>query len=97
MGEPAASAISFSVAAEHQGSAAVAQLTSELDKLGPTGFWRETVRCHLQERGFVQQGNESFAETIARALGISILELKAYLMQGSIRKVLLERFTTENS
>ncbi len=40
----------------------------------------------------MQQAHESFAETMARALGISIQELKAYLMQGSIGKVLLERF-----
>ena len=45
--------------AGHHGSAAVAQLRTELDALGPTGLWRETVRHHLQENGFVQQANES--------------------------------------
>jgi hypothetical protein len=78
--------------AESEGPAAVAQLRTELDQLGPTGLWRETVRHHLQEHGFVQQSNESFAETMARALGIGIRELKAHFMQGSIGKALLERF-----
>jgi hypothetical protein len=41
----------------------------------------------------VQRETESFAETVARALGISIQELRAHLMQGSIGSVLLERFS----
>jgi hypothetical protein len=77
----------------HQGAAAGAKLRTELDALGPTGLWRETARDYLRDHGFVQQANESFAETMARALGIGIQELKAHLMQGSIGKVLLERFT----
>jgi hypothetical protein len=83
--------------AGHRGSAAVAQLRSELDALGPTGLWRETVRQHLQEHGFVQQANESFAETMARALGISIQELRAHLVRGSIGRMLLDRFRAQNT
>jgi hypothetical protein len=71
--------------AGHQGGAAVVQLRAELDELRPTGLWRGTVRCHLREHGFVQQGNESFAETMARALAISTHELRSHLMRSERR------------
>jgi len=80
--------------AGHQGSAAVAQLRTELDELGPAGLWRETVRQHLREHGVVQGDNESLADTTARALGITNQELRAHLVQGTIGKVLLERFAS---
>lgn len=77
--------------AGHRGSAAVTQLRSELDALGPTGLWIETVRCHLREHGFVQVKNESLAYTTAHALGISNQELTVHLVKGTIGKALLER------
>jgi hypothetical protein len=46
----------------------------------------------LREHGFVQRDNESFAETMARALGIGIREFKAQLAQGSIGRALVDRF-----
>ena len=79
--------------AEYRGAPAIEQLRTELDDLGPTGLWRETVRCHLRENGFVQRDEESFAETVARALGIGIRDFKVHLEQGLVGKALLERFT----
>ena len=63
-------------AAEPHGMPAVVQLRTELDELGPWGLWRETARYHLREHGFVQCDGESFAETMARALGIGVRELR---------------------
>ena len=79
--------------AKHRGEVAAAQLRTELDELGPAGLWRETVRCHLREYGFVQHDGESLAETVARALGISMRELRVHLAQGRIGRALLDRFT----
>src|SRR5579885_2347091 len=70
--------------AELLGEQTAAEIKEELDKLGPWGFWRETARCYLREHGFVQSGGESFAETIARALGFSIDELKACMAEGRL-------------
>ena len=42
--------------------------------------------------GFVQTGNESLAETMARALGIDTDELRACIAENRIGTALLERF-----
>ena len=39
----------------------------------------ETIRQHLSARGYVQTGNESLAETTARAFGIDSQELRRML------------------
>ena len=65
---------------------------STLEELGPSGLWRETARYHLELNGFVQSDHESFAETMARALGISIREFRAQVAEGQIGKALIERF-----
>jgi hypothetical protein len=77
---------------EPQGAPAIAQLKIELDALGPTGLWRELVRCHLQQHGFVQSDHESFAELVARALGITVREFRFCLQQGRLGVALAERF-----
>jgi hypothetical protein len=41
----------------------------------------------------VERDNDSFAETVARALGISIRDLRVLLAQGRIGRALLDRFT----
>jgi hypothetical protein len=79
-------------AAKLRGAPAVAQLRTELDEFGPCGLWRETARYHLREHGFVQGGNESFAETMARALGIGMRELRDSIAQGRIGSLLAGRF-----
>ena len=79
---------------EPQGSEAVAQFRRELDELGPTGLWRETVRCHLRGHGIVQGANESLADMTSRALGINNQELTAHFEHGTIGKALLERFAS---
>ena len=70
--------------AKPYGHVAVDQLRAELDQLGPCGLWRETVRCHLSEHGYAQRGDESFAETIARALGVSTRELRNYIGKAEL-------------
>src|ERR1039457_3358568 len=65
-----------------RGELAVAQLRTELEQLGPSGLWIEIARCHLREHGFVQNDEEGFAETLARALGISLPELRLCIAQG---------------
>jgi hypothetical protein len=64
-----------------------------LEQVGPLGLWLETARGYLSDHGFVQTGNESFAETMARALGICTHDLRVCIAQGRIGSALLERFT----
>ena len=78
--------------AEQRGEPSVADLRQELEQLGPLGFWRETARSYLSDHGFVQSEKESFAGTMARALGISIDELRVCIGENRIGTALLERF-----
>jgi hypothetical protein len=78
--------------AEQRGEPTVAELREELEQLGPAGLWRETARGYLSDRGFVQSGNESLAQTMARALGISTHELRVCIAGNRIGTALLERF-----
>ena len=78
--------------AEERGRPVVAQLTQELDALGPIGLWRETARSYLSDHGFVQAQSESFAETMSRALGIGCLELRVCMAEGRLGTALLDRF-----
>jgi hypothetical protein len=43
----------------------------------------EILREHLKAHGFVQTGNESLAETLARAFGMNSQELR-HLMAGPV-------------
>jgi hypothetical protein len=70
----------------------VAELREELEQLGPCGLWRETTRLYLNDHGFVQSESESFAETMARALGINTDELRVCVAENQIGTPLLERF-----
>jgi len=45
--------------------------------------FREMLREHLKAHGFVQTGNESLAETTARAFGMNSQELRR-LMAGPV-------------
>jgi hypothetical protein len=78
--------------AEQSGESCGSEIRNVLDKLGPAGLWRETVRSLLADHGFVQAGNESFAETVARSLDIGTDELRVCIAQGQIGSALLERF-----
>ena len=78
--------------AEQRGEPSVADLRQELEQLGPLGLWRETTRGYLSDHGFVQSEKESFAETMARALGINTDELRVCIAENQIGKALLERF-----
>ncbi len=78
--------------AELVGESRLAEVTKELDELGPLGLWQELVRSLLLVHGFVQRSDESFAATVARALGISIYDLREYIAQGRIGTALFDRF-----
>jgi hypothetical protein len=64
----------------------------ELEQLGDLGLWREAARRYLSDHGFVQSEKESFAETMARALGINTHELRVCIGEGRIGSALLDRF-----
>jgi len=78
--------------AEQRGTPDISQLREELDAMGPTGLWFETVRSYLGENGFVQDPSESLAETTARALRIDSSELRICMEQGRLGGALLDRF-----
>ena len=48
------------------------EITAELDALGPAGLWNEAVRTLLADHGYVQTGDESLAETVARSLDMHV-------------------------
>ena len=75
-----------------RGEPSIADLRQELEQLGPLGLWRETTRRYLSDHGFVQSEKESFAETMARALGINTDELRVCIAENRIGTALLERF-----
>jgi hypothetical protein len=77
--------------AEQRGEPPVGELREELEQLGPSGLWRETARGYLNDHGFVQSEKESFAETMARALGIDTDELKVCIAENRIGSALLAR------
>jgi hypothetical protein len=78
--------------AEERDALSVAAFTEQLEQLGPLGLWRETARGYLSDHGFVQSRNESFAQTMARALGINTDELRACIAENRIGTALLDRF-----
>ena len=79
------------LAKSRDGSDAV-EMQAELDRLGPVGLWCEVCRSVLADHGFVQTASESFAETMARALGIDTSDLTVLLQQARIGKALIDRF-----
>jgi hypothetical protein len=78
--------------AEQRGEPSVADLREELEQFGPLGLWRETTRGYLSDHGFVQSEKESFAETMARALGINTDELRVCIAGNRVGSALLDRF-----
>jgi hypothetical protein len=78
--------------AEQQGATSVAEVGAELERMGPSGLWLQAARGYLSDHGFVQSETESFAATMARALGISRDELRICIAENRIGTALLERF-----
>ena len=78
--------------AGHLGEPLVAQLEGLLEEIGPDQFRTELIRAHLSANGFVQGPNESLADTVCRALGIGMKELKVCVAQGRVGTALLDRF-----
>jgi hypothetical protein len=75
-----------------RGQEAVSQLKAELDQGGPTGLAIDLIKCQLADHGFKPDANESLAETIARALSISLRELRACMEEGRLFAALAEQF-----
>jgi hypothetical protein len=78
--------------AEQQGATSFAEVGAELERLGPSGLWIAAARGYLSDHGFIQGGNESFAQTMARALGTDTDELRVCIAENRISSALLERF-----
>ena len=78
--------------AGHLGEPLVAQLEGLLEEIGPDQFHNELLRAELIANGFVQGPNESLADTVGRALGIGMKELKVCVVQGRVGAALVERF-----
>jgi hypothetical protein len=78
--------------AEQQGATSVAEVGAELERIGPLGLWIAAARGYLSDHGFVQSRNESFAQTMGRALGIDTDELRVWIAEGRIGSALLDRF-----
>jgi hypothetical protein len=78
--------------AEERGDPSVTELREELERIGPSGLWLEAARGYLSDHGFVQSGNESFAQTMARALGINTDELRVWIAAGRIGSALVDMF-----
>jgi hypothetical protein len=78
--------------AEERGEPSIAAIRGELEQLGPLGLWLEAARGYLCDHGFIQSRSESFAETMARALGINTHELMVCIAEGRIGSALLDRF-----
>jgi hypothetical protein len=70
--------------AGHVGEPLVAQLERLLEEVGPNRFPAELIRAYLSADGFVQAPNESLAETLTRALGIGMRELRSRIQQGQL-------------
>jgi hypothetical protein len=71
--------------AEQLGAAYGSEIRAEIDALGPAGLWRETARRLLADYGFVEGANESFAETMARVLGIDTDHCESSSRKGKSR------------
>jgi hypothetical protein len=56
------------------------------------GLWLEVVRGYLKDYGFVQTEDESFAEIMARALGVGTDELRVQIATGGISSMLVDKF-----
>jgi hypothetical protein len=78
--------------AEQQGATSVADLGAELERIGSSGLWIAAARGYLSDHGFVQSESESFAQTMARALGINTDELRVCIAAGRIGSALVDRF-----
>ena len=64
------------------GKETAAQAEYYLNKLGPEEFTKQTIKGALQGHGIERRPNESLAETMARAMGITSSELKVRLQRG---------------
>jgi hypothetical protein len=77
--------------AEQRGES-VSELKEELEAMGPLRLWTEVARGILKDHGFEQEPSESFAQTMARALGINTDELRVHMDHGTLGRALANRF-----
>ena len=76
--------------AAERGASFATEVKRQLDEIGPGGLWLELVGAHLNSLGYEQQANESFAETMTRALGIGMIQFKGYMSDGRLGTELLK-------
>jgi hypothetical protein len=79
--------------AEERGES-VSELKQEIEAMGPLRMWMKVARGILKDHGLEQQPSESFAQTVARALGIDTDELRVYMAQGNLGSALANWLTT---
>jgi hypothetical protein len=80
--------------AKEHGDAYAADLKKEWEEKGPLAFRIEMIRAYLKLHGIDQGPNESFAQTIARALGIGTSELSVRIRDGTFGRDLWNKFGT---
>jgi hypothetical protein len=80
--------------AAERGEPFVSELRQELEAMGPLRLWTEVARGVLKDHGFEQEPSESFAQTMARALGINTDELRVHMDHGTLGSALANRFNT---
>jgi hypothetical protein len=68
--------------AKFVGKESAAQAEAFLDEIGPENFTRETIKAILRSYGYERRPNESLAEAMAHAMGLTSSELKDHLHQG---------------
>jgi hypothetical protein len=66
-------------------------------KDGPLRFRMEIIGAYLRLRGIEQGSNESFAQTMARALGIGTPELGVRMRDGTFGKDLWNKYEDVNT
>jgi hypothetical protein len=83
--------------AQEHGEAYAADLKKQLMEDGPVRFRIELIRAYLKLHGIEPGPNESFAMTVARALGIGTSELGVRMREGAFGRDLWNKFGDVNT
>jgi hypothetical protein len=83
--------------AQEHGEPYTADLKKQLMEGGPVRFRIEIIGAYLRLHGIEQGPNESFAQTMARALGIGTAELGVRMRDGTFGRDLWNKFGDVNA
>ena len=83
--------------AQEHGEAYAADLKKQLQEDGPVRFHIEIIEGYLKLHGIEPGPNESFAMTVARALGIGTSELGVRMQEGTVGRDLWHKFGDVNN